>query len=215
MRETAFADDPVAVAARWQSLGAMRLHIVDLDGAQVGHPVNERAIAQIIGLVDIPVQVGGGLRTLEDIEKLLNLGAQRVILGTAAVKDTKLVRESCRLFADAVVVSLDSWDGCLSVSGWQERTDLTAVEVAKALMQLGVKRFIYTDISRDGTLTEPNFNAIFELVSAIKYPVITSGGITTLSHLKLLRQLGVEGAIVGRALYTGDINLKDAISVVG
>lgn len=192
----------------------MRLHVVDLDGAQAGHPVNDKAISQIIAAVAIPVQVGGGLRTLEDIEKFLILGAQRVILGTAAVKNTKLIQEACRLFGDAIVVSLDAWDGRLAVSGWQEQTELTAVEVAQHLMKRGVKRFIYTDISRDGTLTEPNFNAIFQLVEAIKYPVIASGGITTLSHLRLLHQMGVEGAIVGRALYTGNINLKDATSIV-
>lgn len=193
----------------------MRLHVVDLDGAKVGSPQDEGIISQIIGTVAIPVQVGGGLRSLEDIRRFLSLGAQRVILGTTAVKDTELVKEACRLFGDGVVVSLDAWDGRLAVSGWQEQTELTAVEVAQHLMKLGVKRFIYTDISRDGTLTEPNFNAIFQLVSAIKYPVIASGGITSLSHLRLLRQMGVEGAIVGRALYTGNINLKDAISAVG
>jgi len=202
------------VALKWQSLGATRLHIVDLDGAASGELCNLDIITGIASAVLIPVQVGGGIRQLQTLERLFKAGIDRLVLGTAAVEDPELVREACRRFNQSVIVAIDAREGNLAIHGWLKETELKAVEFARAMVKLGVKRFIYTDISRDGTLTEPNFTAIFELVNATRFPVIASGGISSVNHLKALKQLGVEGAIVGKALYTGDIKLKQALSAV-
>jgi len=209
-----FSDDPVETALRWQSLGAPRLHIVDLDGAAEGELCNLDIIKQIASAVLIPTQLGGGIRQLETVEQVLKAGIERVILGTAAVEDHKLVEEACRNFSDSIIVGVDAWEGYVAIRGWRQQTELKAAELIKSMVRLGVKRFIYTDISRDGTLTEPNFTAIFELVNTIRLPIIAAGGISSLTHLRMLKQLGVEGAIVGKALYTGDINLKQALATI-
>ncbi|MFH0846978.1 MAG: 1-(5-phosphoribosyl)-5-[(5-phosphoribosylamino)methylideneamino]imidazole-4-carboxamide isomerase [Chloroflexota bacterium] len=214
-KETVFSDEPVEVALRWQSLGAPRLHIVDLDGAVSGSVVNLALITEIARAALIPIQVGGGIRSLETIEKLLKAEVERVILGTVAVEDPKLVRLACQSFQDSIIVSLDARDGYLATHGWQKDTQVSAVEFAQAMAKLGVRRFIYTDINRDGTLSEPNFSAIFELKNRVNLPVIASGGISSLNHLKILAKLGVEGAIVGKAIYTGDIDYKEALKVLG
>ncbi len=145
---------------------------------------------------------------------MLKAGIERVILGTAAVDDPKLIAEACRKFSESIIVSIDTREGWVATHGWQQETRLRSIEFAKSMVQLGVRRFIYTDISRDGTLTEPNFVAIAELVTAIRMPIIASGGISSLIHLKMLKSLGVEGAIIGKALYTGDIKLKQALAAV-
>ena len=209
-----FSDDPVDTALKWQSWGAPRLHIVDLDGAATGELCNLDAIKQIASAALIPVQLGGGIRRLDVIEAVLKAGIDRVILGTAAVEDRRLVAEACRRYGDSIIVSIDARDGYVAVHGWQQQTELWAVEFAQSMVALGVKRFIYTDISRDGTLTEPNFNAISEVIDSTRAPVIASGGISSLNHLKVLKKLGAEGAIVGKALYTGKIDLKQAINAV-
>ncbi len=190
------------------------MHIVDLDGAASGEPGNLDIIKQIAGALLIPTQLGGGIRDLDTIERLLKAGIERVILGTAAVENPDLVAAACRRFTDSIVVGLDTREGRVATHGWREETGLGAIDLARAMARLGVGRFIYTDITRDGTLTEPNFTAFAELVEAIRLPVIASGGISSLVHLKMLKQLGAEGAIVGRALYTGDINLKQALAMV-
>ncbi len=146
---------------------------------------------------------------------MLKTGVERVILGTAAVEDPELVKAACRKFRESIIVSLDAREGRVATHGWRRETELQTIEFARSLLKLGVERFIYTDIGRDGTLTEPNSEAIFELVTAIKVPIIAAGGISSLTHLKMLKQLGVEGAIVGKALYTGDINLKQALATIG
>ena len=151
---------------------------------------------------------------METIEQLLKAGIERVILGTAAVEDPKLIEKACRKFRESIIVGIDAWEGHIAIHGWHHETGLRTVEFAKSMIQLGVRRFIHTDISRDGTLTEPNFVAIAELVTAIRMPIIASGGISSLIHLKMLKSLGVEAAIVGKALYTGDINLKQALAAV-
>ena len=212
--ETVFSDDPLGMAMRWQSLGATRLHIVDLDGAASGNLQNLNIITEIANAVLIPVQVGGGVRQMETIEKLFRIGVDRVVLGTAAVEDPKLVEEACRRFGQSIIVAIDAKEGYLATHGWRQETELKAVEFVRSMVKLGVRRFIYTDISRDGTLTEPNFSGIFELVDTVRFPVIASGGISLLIHLKVLKQLGVEGAIVGKALYTGAINLKQALDII-
>ena len=190
------------------------MHIVDLDGAATGELHNLDIITEIASALLVPTQVGGGIRNLKTIEQLLKAGIERVILGTAAVEDPALVKEVCRNFSESIIVGIDTWEGCVAIHGWRRQTELKAIELAKSMVELGVKRFIYTDISRDGTLTEPNFTAIAELVNAIRLPIIASGGISSLNHLRMLGQLGVEGAIVGKALYTGDINLKQALATI-
>jgi len=199
---------------QWQSLGVPRLHIVDLDGAARGELSNLDIIKDIASCVLIPTQLGGGIRQLETIEQLLKAGIERIILGTAAVEDPKLIEGACHRFRDSIIVGIDTWEGHIAIRGWRQETGLEAIEFAKSMAQLGVKRFIYTDISRDGTLTEPNFAAIAELITTIKLPIIASGGISSLNHLRMLKQLGAEGAIVGKALYTGDIELKQALAAI-
>jgi len=200
------------MALKWQSMGAPRLHIVDLDGAASGEPRNMEIIQQIASAMLIPVQLGGGIRTLETVEKLLKMGLERVVLGTAAVEDPGVVAAACRSFRDSVIIGIDARDGHLATRGWLKDTELEAVSFAESMVKLGARRFIYTDISRDGTLTEPNFAAISALIEAVRLPVIAAGGITSVNHLLMLKKLGAEGAIVGRALYTGDINLKRALA---
>ena len=214
MEETIFSDDPIQVALQWQSLGAPKLHIVDLDGAASGEPGNMDIIKVLAGAMLVPTQLGGGIRRMDTIKELLGAGIERIILGTAAVEDPKLVEEACSKFGESIIVGIDTREGRVATHGWKQETTLKGVEFAKTMAQLGVKRFIYTDISRDGTLTEPNFTAIAELATEIKLPVIASGGISSLNHLRMLKQLGAEGAIVGKALYTGDINLKQALDAV-
>jgi phosphoribosylformimino-5-aminoimidazole carboxamide ribotide isomerase len=213
-RETVFSDDPLDVALKWQSTGAPRLHIVDLDGAASGEIRNLEVIRNIAKAMLIPVQIGGGIRDKETVEALLKAGIERVILGTAAAEDPRLVIDVCRRFRESIIVSIDARDGFVATRGWVKETNLTAVGLAKSMAQSGVIRFIYTDINRDGTLTEPNFSAIHEMIDAIRLPVIAAGGISSLQHLKMLQKLGAEAAIVGKALYTGDINLKQALDEI-
>lgn len=201
-------------ALRWQSLGAPRLHLVDLDGAQTGEFANLAIIKEIAGSVLIPTELGGGIRKLETIEQVLKAGAERVIIGTAAVEDPDLVTEACRRFGEAIVVSIDARDNKLATHGWLKQTEITATDFVRSMVRIGVKRFIYTDISRDGTLTEPNFSAIFEILESTRLPVIASGGISKLTHLQILKRLGASGAIIGKALYTDDINLKQALAAI-
>ncbi len=212
-QETVFSDDPVEVALEWQSLGAPRLHIVDLDGAYSGEVYNLDIITEIASAVLIPTQLGGGIRQLGTIEQLLKAGIERVILGTAAVEDQELIKQACQRFRESIIVGIDAREGLISTHGWRQETQLEAVELAQSMVELGVRRFIYTDINRDGTLTEPNFSATAELINAVKQPVIASGGISSLNHLNMLKTLGAEGAIIGKALYTGDIDLKQALGV--
>jgi phosphoribosylformimino-5-aminoimidazole carboxamide ribotide isomerase len=202
------------VALQWQSLGAPRLHIVDLDGAAKGEVYNLDIVTEIARAVLIPTQLGGGIRQLETIEQLLKAGIERVILGTAAVEDPQLVEQACRKYRESVIVSIDAREGYIATRGWLRDTQQRAVELARFMVGVGVRRFIYTDIDRDGTLTEPNFSATAELINSIKAPVIAAGGISSLNHLKMLKSLGAEGAIVGRALYTDDINLKQALAAM-
>lgn len=213
-QETVFSDDPVEVALHWQSLGAPRLHIVDLDGAVSGEVYNLDIVTEIASAVLIPTQLGGGIRQLGIIEQLLKAGIERVILGTAAVEDQGLVKQACQRFRESVIVGIDAREGLISTHGWRQETQLEAVEFAQSMVELGVRRFIYTDINRDGTLTEPNFSATAELINAVKHPVIASGGISSLNHLNTLKTLGAEGAIIGKALYTGDIDLKQVLAAV-
>jgi phosphoribosylformimino-5-aminoimidazole carboxamide ribotide isomerase len=213
-QETVFSEDPVEMALEWQSRGAPRLHIVDLDGAAKGEVVNLDIITEIARAVLVPTQLGGGIRRMETVEQMLKAGIERVILGTAAVEDPQLIEQACRRFRESVIVSIDARDGYLATRGWLRDTDMRAIELAKFMVGVGVRRFVYTDIGRDGTLTEPNFSATAELINSIKEPVIAAGGISSLNHLKMLKSLGAEGAIIGKALYTGDIDLKQALNTI-
>lgn len=202
------------MALKWQGMGAPRLHIVDLDGAASGEIQNLEIIKNIAKAILVPTQLGGGIRNMETVEMVLKAGLDRVVLGTAAVEKPEFVREVCRRFGESVIVSLDARDGHIAIRGWLQEMELTAIELAKQMKGLGVGRFVYTDISRDGTLTEPNFSALAELIEAIRSPVIASGGIASITHLKMLQKLGAQGAIIGRALYSGEINLKQALDVM-
>jgi phosphoribosylformimino-5-aminoimidazole carboxamide ribotide isomerase len=217
-RSQVFNDNPADVAKQWVDQGATRLHIVDLDGAKVGHPVNTQAIEAIVQAVSVPVQVGGGLRDRIGVAQLLSTGVQRVILGTAAVEDHPLVEQLCKEFPERIVIGIDARNGWVATRGWLETSEVTATDLAGQMAQLGVAAIIYTDIHRDGTLTGPNLDALRELATGISIPVIASGGvssITDLLSLLALEPLGVSGVIVGRALYTGNILLKEAIQAIG
>ena len=215
-KETVYSDDPVSVASRWCSEGAVRLHVVDLDGAARGEPVNLEVIKAIRTRVGIPLQVGGGIRRLDTAESLLDMGVDRVVLGTAAVHEPGLIKRLCHDHgSDKVVVAVDSLNGQVAISGWTEATSLSAIELVRQMEHLGAHRFLCTDISRDGTLTQPNFEALEALVTGTSDPIQASGGISSLEHIVRLAGMGVEGAIVGSALYTGDIDLGGAIKAAG
>jgi phosphoribosylformimino-5-aminoimidazole carboxamide ribotide isomerase len=216
-RETVFADDPVEVAKRWQDLGAPRIHVVDLDGAKEGVPRNESIIWRVIEAVSIPVEVGGGIRALDVMDNYIKTGADRVVLGTAAVKDQTVLVNALALFGDRVLVGVDARDGMVATDGWLETSSLSAVDLIAQLAQLNVPRIFYTDISRDGMLGGPNFPAIQQVVEHaigldIPMKVIASGGISEIDHIQRLKLIGVEGAIIGKALYTGALDLKEALA---
>ena len=213
-QETIFSDDPVQAALRWQSMGPPRLHIVDLDGAAAGKPGNMEIIRNIAVAMLIPTQLGGGIRDIDTVKELLGAGLDRVILGTAAVEDTEFIKDACSKYGESIIVSIDTRDGLMAVRGWTQETKVSGIEFALKMADLGVRRFVYTDIVRDGTLTEPNFTAISELITRTRLPVIAAGGVTTIQHLVMLKKLGAEGAIIGKALYTGDIDLKQALKAV-
>jgi len=210
-KETVFSQDPIDVAQRWQSLGARRLHIVDLDGAAKGEVCHAPLIEEMVRSLEIPLQLGGGLRRIEVVEQVLELGVERAILGTAVIEDSALVKEACLRFGGRIIVSIDARDGYVATHGWRKKTEVAAIELVERMASFGVKRLVYTDIARDGTLSEPNFDAVAELVAKTNLAIIASGGIASLEHLIKLAQLGVEGAIVGRALYTGDVDLREVL----
>jgi phosphoribosylformimino-5-aminoimidazole carboxamide ribotide isomerase len=210
-QETVYDESPLAVARRWVEQGATRLHLVDLDGARAGQPIHIDVIGAIVRTLPIPVQVGGGLRTEADVEQTLRLGAARAILGTAAVRDPELVSRLVKRFGDAIMVGVDARDGLVATAGWLETAPLRAVDLVEQVAGLGVRRVAYTDIARDGTLSEPNYAATAELIRPGGPAVIASGGVASLAQLLRLAEIGCEAAIVGRALYTGDIRLPEAL----
>jgi phosphoribosylformimino-5-aminoimidazole carboxamide ribotide isomerase len=212
-RVTVYSDQPARLARRWEDEGARLLHVVDLDGAYHGAPRNLKAIGEIIRAVEIPVQVGGGLRTIEAIATVLELGAARVVLGTAAVEDRSLVAMAAARWPGRVAVAIDARGGIVMTRGWQQRSERPAKSVARDVVLDGASCLIYTDIERDGTLTEPNYTATAEIVAAVPVPVIASGGVARIEHLRRLQAVGVEGVIVGQALYTGAVRLADALAL--
>jgi phosphoribosylformimino-5-aminoimidazole carboxamide ribotide isomerase len=213
-----FNDNPVEVASRWFDLGATRLHVVDLDGAKQGESMNLGAIESIVRAIPIPVQVGGGLRDRASVARLFNLGVQRTILGTIAVEQPELVGELCREFPQKIVVGIDARNGRVATKGWLETSQVSAIDLARSMVDRGVAAIIYTDIQRDGTLSGPNLDALRELANNVEIPIIASGGVSSLADLLsllTLEPLGVNGVIVGRAIYTGDVDLEEAIQAVG
>jgi phosphoribosylformimino-5-aminoimidazole carboxamide ribotide isomerase len=215
-RETVYADDPVAVARRWERTGAAWLHVVDLDGARVGRPLQRDLVAAICAAVGIPVQVGGGLRDAAAVEAVLAAGAARAVLGTVAVRDPERCGELCRAFPGRIVLGLDARDGRLRTAGWVEDGALTPTELAARAAGLGAAAIVYTDIGRDGTEGGPDVEGTRAVARAAGIPVIASGGIASLEHVRAVAALaadGVAGVIIGRALYTGAVALVDALAV--
>ncbi|MEM7760514.1 MAG: 1-(5-phosphoribosyl)-5-[(5-phosphoribosylamino)methylideneamino]imidazole-4-carboxamide isomerase [Cyanobacteria bacterium P01_A01_bin.40] len=213
-----FSDNPVEIARQWAAEGAPRLHVVDLDGAKAGKSVNLSAIEAIANAIEIPVQVGGGLRDRAGVSRLLNTGVKQAILGTVAVEQPELVTELCDEFPKQIIVGIDARNGQVATRGWLETSEIAATDLAKRMAQQGAAAIIYTDIHRDGTLSGPNMPALRELAESIDIPVIASGGVSSLTDLLSLLSLesvGVTGAIVGRAIYTGDVSLKEAVRAVG
>lgn len=211
--EKIYGEDPAAIARQWEEQGAQMLHIVDLDGAKNGNLANLEVIKKIAQEVKIPLQVGGGIRNKKAVKTLLSNGVSRVILGTVALENEDELKNILNDFASQVAIALDTKDGKLMKQGWLEDSDKSSITTALKLEDLGVKRFIYTDVVRDGTLTEPNYKEIANLTKNIVVPVIASGGISTIASIKQLKSIGIEGVILGKALYEGKVDLKEALNV--
>jgi phosphoribosylformimino-5-aminoimidazole carboxamide ribotide isomerase len=210
---TVYSENPVEMALQWERMGARYLHVIDLDGARLGEPRNTAVISEMAVKLGIPVQLGGGIRSIERIEILLCKGIQRVILGTSAVKDPKLVKEAIRNFENNVVIGIDAKEGKVAIDGWATTSDFTAVDFARKMEDLGARTIIYTDISRDGMLNGPNLKAMEEMVKAVGIEIIASGGVGKLEDIKNLKEIGMPGVIVGKALYTGDVDLAEALEI--
>lgn len=217
-QSTVFSNDPVDAAKRWVDEGAQRLHLVDLNGSRMGAPQEIDTIRRILSAVSVPTQLGGGIRTLEIAQQMIELGVGRVIIGTSAALDTELAREVFGALGENAILGVDAKDGYVAVKGWQETTAETAIEFARRMQGLGARRVIYTDISRDGMLQGVNASAMKAMAEALDVPVIASGGVSTIEDVRVLQELersGIEGAIVGKALYTGDLTLNDALAAAG
>jgi phosphoribosylformimino-5-aminoimidazole carboxamide ribotide isomerase len=213
-RERVYSDDPVAVARAWAAAGAPRLHVVDLDGAREGEPQHLHVLAAIAAAVPVPIQFGGGIRTWAAAEAALRAGADRLIVGTAAVDDPALVQALAAALGPRLVLGIDAREGLVATHGWRSAAPLPAPELAARARAWGVQRLIYTDIARDGTLTAPNYAGLQAVIAAAGLPVIASGGIARVEQLYRLRTLGAEGAIVGTALYEGTLHLADALAAM-
>ena len=214
--ETVFADDPAEMALKWAGLGAEFLHLVDLDGALAGEGKNVPVIQRILKSVSIPVQLGGGIRNLETIEKLLELGVTRLILGSAAVKNPELVAEACKKYPGHIAVGIDAKNGEVAIEGWGQGSGVAAIELAKKMASFGVETIIYTDISRDGMLSGVNVEATAALARACGVPIIASGGVASIEDIRRVKAVeadGVQGCIIGKAIYTGAVDLKEALAL--
>ena len=220
-KQTTFSNDPVRVAREFAEAGAPRIHLVDLDGALEGSPAQRELYLAVAKAVPVPIEVGGGFRTEEQVAETLESGVDRVVLGTAAVEDPALLaRLVQRHGAESIMVGLDARDGFVAVSGWKRTTEVEAAELMTGMHEAGVRRFLYTDIARDGTLASPNFDAVGDMARhglslSAEVRVIASGGIGDIDHLRRLTTLGVEGAIVGSAIYRGTLDLPQAIAELG
>lgn len=216
-RETIFSDHPEEMALQWERKGAERLHLVDLDGAVHGRPLNEKVVKKVVDTVSVPVQLGGGIRELDTIEEYINLGIDWVIIGTAAYKDPRLVKAACKRYPGRIVVAIDSRDNHVSVEGWTEPTSITSIDLAKGFEDIGIAAIIYTDIDRDGMKRGLDIDAIRKFASNTNVPIIAAGGISLLKDIEDMLELeedGVSGIIIGRALYDGSIKLEQAIGIL-
>ena len=215
-QETVFSDSPAAMAKQWAAQGAEYLHLVDLDGARAGRSENLTTVKEILAAVNIPVELGGGIRTMENIDEVLALGVRRVILGSVAVRDPELVCEACAKYGDRIVVGIDAKDGIVAVDGWGVSGDVDVITLAKKMKDAGVRTIIYTDISRDGTLSGVNVEATAKLARESGVDVVASGGVKDLADIRALlpyERDGIEGVIVGKSIYTGSLDLKKAIAL--
>jgi phosphoribosylformimino-5-aminoimidazole carboxamide ribotide isomerase len=215
-KDTVYSDNPAAMARHWQDEGGELLHLVDLDGAFAGVPKNGEAIKAIVAAVDMPTELGGGIRDLKTIEAYLALGITRVILGTVAKENPSLVAEACRLFPGRIVVGIDARDGLVAVRGWADVTEKRASELAREMEGFGVEAIIYTDIARDGMMQGPNLDATRLLAESISIPVIASGGVSSIKDIENLLAIessGISGVITGKAIYTGSLNLREAVAL--
>jgi phosphoribosylformimino-5-aminoimidazole carboxamide ribotide isomerase len=212
-RETVFGDDPAVMARRWVEQGATYLHLVDLDGARQGHPVNGESVRRIVAVAGVPCQLGGGLRKEEQIAEVLAWGVERVILGTRALLDPAWCEAVCRRFPGRVCLGIDARQGRVAIQGWERDSDTSALDLARRCAAWPLAALIYTDISRDGMLEGPNIEATAELAAAVSVPVIASGGVTTLDDIANLARRDLAGCIIGRALYEGRLDLAAAIAL--
>ena len=215
--ETVFSDDPAALAKRWEDEGAEFIHIVDLDGAIEKSPQNLGSIRKIINSVDAHIQVGGGIRNERTIRMFLEIGVKRVVMGTEAIRNPKLVKDACKEFPGQIVVGIDARNGWVAIEGWTKTTQIKAVDLAIQFEDSGVAAINFTDIHRDGMQTGPNIEETRRLAEAVKIPVVASGGISSIEDIQNLMPLetvGVVGVIIGRALYSGRLKLKEAIEVL-
>lgn len=213
---TEYSGDPVIVAKKWVEKGAQWIHVVDLDGAKTGQIQNIKAIQDIAHSVSVPIQMGGGVRSIEDIEQLIAAGVERVVLGTKAIGDKPFLDEIVKKFQEKIAISLDCHDGKLAQRGWQEKTEIKAKEFIKTLESIGVQCVIFTDIARDGMLTGPNYQSLEELADVSEIPIIASGGIASIDDIKKLKSLepkGITGAITGKAIYEGKLDFAEAIKL--
>ena len=210
--KTEYKTSPIDQAGKYKDYGFKNLHIVDLDGALTGKTVNLDIIQEIVGKYDLKIEIGGGVRNLDSIKKYLDAGVEKVILGSAAIKNKEFLKESCTKFKNKIALGLDVKDGNLSVSGWKENLNIKTLDFLKEVNDYGVSRLIYTDINRDGTKTSPNFDETIKIAAMSKCPVIISGGVSSINDIKKAKELNnknIEGIIVGKAIYDGDIKLKE------
>ncbi len=214
-RETVYAEDPVLIARVWNNKGARCIHLVDLDGAFEGRPVHLNLALRIASAVDIPVQLGGGIRRSEDVRRCFEAGIDRVVLATRAIEDEAWLDDILKSYSRRVIVSIDAREGKVALRGWRQLSDLDAVEVARRFERKEIAAIVFTDISRDGMLQGPNLSSIQKMADSVETPLIVAGGISTLEDVRVLKSLGVSAVIIGKALYTGAIDLKDAIRVAG
>lgn len=213
-QDTIFSTDPLQMAIKWQSEGADIIHLVDLNGAKTGTSHNKYVIQNIVQNIHIPVQVGGGIRDLHTAQEMINLGVEKLVLGTSAINNPKLIDELLNDIApERIIIALDGRDGRIAINGWQHQTDIGVLDLAAEMISNGIQRIMYTDISKDGVLEGPNLEITQQLTEISDLSVIASGGISSLEDIQRIKDIGCEGAILGKALYTGILKLSDAITV--
>jgi phosphoribosylformimino-5-aminoimidazole carboxamide ribotide isomerase len=214
-QETVFGDDPAAMARRWVDQGAKALHLVDLDGARSGEPVNAESVRAITEAVSVPCQLGGGMRDESHVREALDWGVSRVVIGSRAARDPDWLAELSEKFPDRILLGIDAKNGMVATDGWLEVSEISALDLARRCEPFPLAGLIYTDIATDGMMAGPNVSAMAEMASAVKLPVIASGGVTELGHVRELMRHGLAGCIIGRALYEGHLELTDVLEVAG